>query len=37
MPPVLYHIGRAMLVALIGTLTTIIIGKFDTFDPDEDD
>lgn len=37
MPPALFHIGRAILVALVGALATVIVNRFDKMNDDKDD
>ena len=37
MHPAVFHIGRALLVALVGALATVIINRFDKMNQEKDD
>ncbi len=37
MHPAVFHIGRALLVALVGALATVIVNQFDRMNGNKDD
>jgi len=37
MHPAVFHIGRALLVALVGALATVIVNRFDRMNQDKND
>ena len=37
MHPAVFHIGRALLVALVGALATVIVNRFDKINQEKDD